>query len=217
MVLFQLQVNRGRVNLYMDKNDFIEKTLVILKPDAIQRSLIGEIIKRFEGLGLKFSGIKLFLPTADLVEKHYTVDPNWKKDTGEKAKKAQEKKGITVSKTPEEIGERVLSFLKKFMTSGPVVIMVIEGAHAVPLVRKIVGGTEPLSSDVGTIRGDYVFDSYEMADTQERAIRNLIHASSDLDSAKKEIDIWFKKDELLKYTTAQERFIYDVEPKNIFG
>ena len=101
------------------------------------------------------------------------------------------------------------------MTAGPVVVMVIEGAHAVPLVRKIVGSTEPLSSDVGTIRGDYVFDSYEMADTNNRAIRNLIHASSDIESAKKEINIWFDENELLNYSTAQERFIYDIDIKNI--
>ena len=199
----------------MHNNQFIERTLVILKPDAIQRSLIGEIIKRFEGLGLKFSGIKLILPTSETIERHYTVDPDWRKTTGEKAKKTKEKQGIIMEKQPEEVGEIILSSLKKFMTSGPVVVMVIEGAHAVPLVRKLVGDTEPLTSDVGTIRGDYVFDSYEMADTQERAIRNLIHASSDSDSAKKEIAIWFEEVELLKYTTAQERFIYDVEPKNI--
>ena len=86
------------------------------------------------------------------------------KTTGEKAKKTKEKQGIIMEKQPEEVGEIILSSLKKFMTSGPVVVMVIEGAHAVPLVRKLVGDTEPLTSDVGTIRGDYVFDSYEMAD-----------------------------------------------------
>ena len=179
----------------MHNNQFIERTLVILKPDAIQRSLIGEIIKRFEGLGLKFSGIKLILPTSETIERHYTVDPDWRKTTGEKAKKTKEKQGIIMEKQPEEVGEIILSSLKKFMTSGPVVVMVIEGAHAVPLVRKLVGDTEPLTSDVGTIRGDYVFDSYEMADTIQE-IRS------------KERNTKFKI-----YNT-QERFIYDVEPKN---
>ena len=199
----------------MSNKQFIERTLVILKPDAVQRSLVGETIKRFENLGLKFAGIKLALAKKEDVRMHYTVDPDWIKTTGEKAKKAKEKQGINVSESAEEIGERVLEALIKFMTAGPVVVMVIEGAHAVPLVRKIVGSTEPLSSDVGTIRGDYVFDSYEMADTNNRAIRNLIHASSDIESAKKEINIWFDEKELLNYSTAQERFIYDIDIKNI--
>ena len=199
----------------MSNKQFIERTLVILKPDAVQRSLVGETIKRFENLGLKFAGIKLALAKKEDVRMHYTVDPDWIKITGEKAKKAKEKQGINVSESAEEIGERVLEALIKFMTAGPVVVMVIEGAHAVPLVRKIVGSTEPLSSDVGTIRGDYVFDSYEMADTNNRAIRNLIHASSDIESAKKEINIWFDEKELLNYSTAQERFIYDIDIKNI--
>ncbi len=199
----------------MSNKQFIERTLVILKPDAVQRSLVGETIKRFENLGLKFAGIKLALAKKEDVRMHYTVDPDWIKITGEKAKKAKEKQGINVSESAEEIGERVLESLIKFMTAGPVVVMVIEGAHAVPLVRKIVGSTEPLSSDVGTIRGDYVFDSYEMADTNNRAIRNLIHASSDIESAKKEINIWFDENELLNYSTAQERFIYDIDIKNI--
>ena len=199
----------------MNNKKFIERTLVILKPDAVQRSLVGETIKRFENLGLKFSGIKLILPKEETVRMHYSVDPDWMKTTGEKAIKSKGKQGINVSKSAIEIGEWVLESLIRFMTSGPVVVVVIEGAHAIPLVRKIVGSTEPLSSDVGTIRGDYVFDSYEMADTNNRAIRNLIHASSDSESAKKEIDIWFDKKELLNYSTAQERFIYDTDTENI--
>ncbi len=199
----------------MSNKKFIERTLVILKPDAVQRSLVGETVKRFENLGLKFVGIKLVLPKKENVRMHYTVDPDWIRLTGEKAMKAKENQGINISESAEEIGERVLESLIKFMTSGPVVVIAVEGASAVPLVRKIVGSTEPLSSDVGTIRGDYVFDSYAMADINNRAIRNLIHASSDIESAKKEIKIWFDEKELLNYSTAQERFIYDVDLKNI--
>ena len=96
------------------------------------------------------------------------------------------------------------------MTSGPVIAMVWEGAHAVELVRKLTGGTEPLRSDVGTIRGDYVLDSYQMSDQDSRAIRNLIHASGTVDEANKEIAHWFTAGELVKYRLVQDEILYDV-------
>ena len=199
----------------MKGNSHIERTLVILKPDTVQRSLVGEIIGRFERIGLKFVGIKLMLATPQQIERHYLIDPNWKANVGTKSKSAKMEKGIKTEESDEQVGENVLTQLKRFMSAGPVVVMAIEGAHAIPLVRKLVGGTEPLSSDVGTIRGDYIFDSYIMADQEDRAIRNLIHASSSAEDAKEELKIWFEKTELLDYTTAQERFIYDINLKNI--
>ncbi len=96
------------------------------------------------------------------------------------------------------------------MTSGPVVAMVWEGAHAVPIVRKMTGGTEPLSSDVGTIRGDFVLDSYQIADTYDRAIRNLVHASGSVEEALGEIKLWFKPEEILNYRLIQDAILYDV-------
>ncbi len=188
-----------------------EKTLVIIKPDGVQRSLIGEIIKRYEKTGLKLVGIKMLIPTEEMIEKHYSVDPDFKKKVGAKAIESYKSKGDTPpSSDPEEVGESVVNRLKKYMTCGPVVAMVWQGAHAVELVRKVTGGTEPRSSDVGTIRGDYVLDSYSMADLDDRAIRNLIHASGDLEEAKKEISLWFDEKEIAQYKLVQERILYDV-------
>ncbi len=188
-----------------------EKTLVIIKPDGVQRSLIGEVIKRFERLGLKIVALKMIIPEQEQVEKHYLIDPDWKKNVGEKAISAYEKKGIEPpTKDPEEAGQKVLDGLKKYMSSGPVVAMVLQGAHACSIVRKVVGGTEPLSSDVGTIRGDFVLDSYQMADTDGRAVRNLIHASGNPEEAEKEIPIWFSDNEILRYRLVQEAILYDV-------
>lgn len=158
-----------------------ERTFVAIKPDGVQRSLIGEVIQRFERVGLKIVGLKILTVSEDHVEKHY-----------------------------EKLDEKIRKHLKKYMTSGPVVAMVLEGAHAVQLVRKLVGKTEPLSSDVGTIRGDYVLDSYAMADGDDRAVRNLIHASGNVEEAEFEIGHWFKKDELVNYKLVQEAILYDV-------
>ncbi len=158
-----------------------ERTFVAIKPDGVQRSLIGEVIQRFERVGLKIVGLKILTVSEDHVEKHY-----------------------------EKLDEKIRKHLKKYMTAGPVVAMVLEGAHAVQLVRKLVGKTEPLSSDVGTIRGDYVLDSYAMADGDDRAVRNLIHASGNVEEAEFEISHWFKNDELVNYKLVQEAILYDV-------
>src|SRR5688572_27887886 len=130
-----------------------EKTLVIITPDGIQRSLTGEIIGRLERVGLKLIGAKFLVPTSEHVEKHYTLDPNWRTVTGEKTIKGYKDKGLTPpSEDPLEITAKILEGLKKYMVSGPVVAMVWQGAHSVKIVRKLVGSTEPLSSDVGSIR-----------------------------------------------------------------
>lgn len=185
--------------------------MIIIKPDGVQRSLVGEIIGRFEKLGLKLVGVKMCLPTEEHVEKHYTLDPEWRRLTGEKRIKAAKEKGEKLpTEDPYEITAAILERLKKYMTSGPVVAMVWQGAHSVELVRKLVGGTEPRSSDVGTIRGDYVLDSYIMADGDGRAIRNLIHASGSAGEAEAEIRHWFSEKELLDYRLVQEQILYDV-------
>jgi len=188
-----------------------ERTLVIIKPDGVQRSLIGEITKRFERVGLKLAGLKMAVPQPDLVEDHYLLDPNWKRIVGEKAIESYEADEETPpSDDPEELGEKVLTGLKSYMSSGPVVVMVWKGAHAVKLVRKLVGSTEPLSSDVGTIRGDFVLDSYKMSDTDGRSVRNLIHASGSVEEAEQEINLWLSEDEIINYELVQEKILYDV-------
>lgn len=188
-----------------------ERTLVLVKPDGVQRSLIGEIIKRFERVGLKLIALKMTVPSADMVEQHYTVNPDWRRITGEKSINSYRQRNLPPpSEDPLEITRLVLANLKKYLTSGPVVAMVWEGAHAVSIVRKLTGGTEPLSSDVGTIRGDYVLDSYQMSDVDGRAVRNLIHASGVVAEAEGEIKLWFQPAELVDYRLVQEKIIYDV-------
>jgi len=188
-----------------------ERTLVIIKPDGVQRSLIGEVIGRYERVGLKLVGLKMTVAREEAVEKLYTLDPSWRTVTGEKAIESYKKKNLTPpSEDPLEVTAKILENLKKYMTSGPVIIMVWQGAHAVELVRKLVGGTEPLSSDVGTIRGDYVLDSYRMADGDGRAVRNVVHASGSVEEADNEIKHWFEDSELINYRLVQEEIIYDV-------
>lgn len=188
-----------------------EKTLVVIKPDGVQRSLIGEIIGRFENVGLKLTAIKIMTLAPDFIEKHYTFNPEWRKITGEKTIKNYKDKGlIPPHDDPYKITEIILGNMKKYMSAGPVVAMILEGAHAIKIVRKLVGGTEPLTSDVGTIRGDYVLDSYQMSDTDGRAVRNLIHASGSIEDAEKEINLWFSPEEIVNYRLVQEKIIYDV-------
>lgn len=187
-----------------------EKTLVIIKPDGLQRNLVGEIISRYERVGLKLVAMKMMVPTAELIEKHYTLDPEWIRIAGEKSiKNAKEKGHPVLSEEPIEVGNIVLNSLKKYLTSGPIISMIWEGVHAVAIVRKMTGTTEPLSSDVGTIRGDFVLDSYQLSNQDGRAIRNLVHASGSPKEANDEIKHWFKDSEIIEYTHIQEKILYD--------
>lgn len=186
-----------------------EKTLILVKPDGVQRGLTGEIIKRFERVGLKLVGLKFIVPNREMIQRHYTNDPEWVLKTGTRNIKSCLEKGIEPpANDPMEVGNMVLNNLVEFMTSGPVVAMIWQGAHAVKIVRKLVGGTEPLSSDVGTIRGDFVLDSYEMAEAQGRAVRNVIHASGNIDEAQAEIAQWFNSNEIIEYRAIHEQILY---------
>ncbi|MBU1102147.1 nucleoside-diphosphate kinase [Patescibacteria group bacterium] len=188
-----------------------ERTLVLIKPDGVQRSLIGEIIRRYERTGLKLAALKFFIPSEELIEKQYSSHEGWLESTGRKSIAAYEKKGLRPPFNDAiQCGKAVLARLIKYLSSGPVVVMVWEGNQAVGVVRKVTGGTEPLTSDVGTIRGDLTVDSYDLADSGDRAVRNLIHASGSPAEAEKEIPIWFKKDEIVKYNIIQEKILYDV-------
>ncbi len=194
-----------------------ERTLVVIKPDGIQRTLVGEIMGRYERIGLKLVALKMLAPKPDFVERHYTLDPEWMRKAGEKSIKNYQAKGIKPPSTdPVEVGRQVLGRLIRYMTSGPVIAMVWQGAHAVEIVRKITGSTEPLSSDVGTIRGDYVLDSYVMTDGDDRSIRNLVHASGSVAEAGQEIPLWFNEAELHNYRLVQEAILYDVNLDGIF-
>jgi nucleoside-diphosphate kinase len=191
-----------------------EKTLVVIKPDGVQRSLIGEIIRRYERTGLKMLGIKMIIPAEDMATKHYydIGGDAWIEEVGRKARAAYEKKGEkSPYATNKENGEAVLKANAKYLSSGPVVAMIWQGAGAVELVRKITGATAPLLADVGTIRGDFTLDSFALADTDGRSVRNLIHASGTVEEAEQEIDIWFTKEEINIYTHLHERILYDTD------
>ncbi len=193
-----------------------ERTLVIIKPDGIQRSLIGEMVRRYEQSGLKLVGLKMLVPTEKLAEDHYLIDPEWRMKTGIKTIESYRKKGKTPpSEDPLRITEILLGNLKKYMTTGPVIAMVWQGIHSVGIVRKITGGTEPLTSDVGTIRGDFTIDSYEVSDVDNRAVRNLVHASGSPEEAEKEIKLWFHDEELMNYNLVGEAILYKVDLDNI--
>lgn len=187
-----------------------EQTFVILKPDAIQRSLIGELISRIERTGLKMVALKMILATEEQCWKHYNKDEKWFLEKGQKIIANLEKAGKPVEKEAMEYGRGIVDALVKFMTCGPVVAMVFEGNQAVGIVKKIVGGTEPLTSDVGTIRGDLTLDSYELSNLDDRAVRNLIHCSDQADEAQREISLWFSPEEIVKYRLISEQILYDV-------
>ncbi len=190
--------------------------MVIIKPDGIQRSLMGEIIGRYERIGLKLVAAKMFVPTEEMIEKHYTLDPEWRVKTGLKTIKGYQDKGLTPpSMDPREITGVILRNLVRYLSAGPVIAMVWQGAHAVQIVRKLTGSTEPLTSPAGTIRGDYMLDSYQMTDSDGRAVRNLVHASGSVKEAEDEIAHWFKKDEIMNYNIVQDKIMYDVNMDGI--
>ncbi|MDD4332981.1 MAG: nucleoside-diphosphate kinase [Patescibacteria group bacterium] len=190
-----------------------EKTVVIIKPDGVQRSLIGEIIKRYERTGLKLLALKMVIPTEEKATEHYYAvgGDAWLEEVGRKARASYEKRGLeSPYKTNMDNGKAVLKANAKYLSSGPVVAMIWQGNMAVELVRKITGKTEPLTSDVGTIRGDFTLDSYAMADLDQRSVRNLIHASGSTEEAEQEIKIWFPESDILKYNLVAEKILYDV-------
>jgi nucleoside-diphosphate kinase len=188
-----------------------ERTLVVIKPDGIQRTLVGEIIQRYERIGLKIAAMKMLTVSPEHIEQHYTLDPEWRVKTGEKSIKAYADRGLKHphGDNPRDVTDVILKKLKKYMTGGPVIAIVLEGAHAVAIVRKLTGGTEPLTSDVGTIRGDFVLDSYELSHSAERSVRNLVHASGSVAEAEQEIPHWFAPEEVIDYRHVQEAILYD--------
>ncbi len=186
----------------------IERTLVLLKPDAVQRALVGSIISRFERTGFKVIGLKLVHATEDVAGTHYADDEEWLTSVGEKAKKSMESKGKSVSDDPKAIGQRVRQQLISFITMSPSVAICLEGHDVIGKVRQIVGDTAPNKAAPGTIRGDFAFDSYGLADVSGRPIQNLIHASDSRESAEKEIKIWFKDNELHPYQRVDEALLY---------
>ncbi len=186
----------------------MERTLVLIKPDGVQRALVGEILSRFEKPGFKVIALKLVHPTADIAGTHYADDQAWLTSVGEKTKGSYEKRGIKVKDDALTIGKRIRQQLMDFISMSPVVAIVLEGHGVIEKVRTIVGPTSPAAAAPGTIRGDLALDSYGLADESGRPIQNLIHASDSHESAKREIAIWFKDTELFPYQRVDEPLIY---------
>lgn len=186
----------------------VEKTLVLIKPDGVFRALIGKVITTFEDAGLKVVGIKMVKPDAAFVATHYVADKDWLLSVGNKNINAFKERGIKLNETALEIGTRVRESLLSYLTSGPVVAMVIEGNSAIEVARKLAGATEPRKADPSSIRGKYSCESYEAADGRKRAARNILHASEDAKTAEHEIALWFKKSEITEYKRVDDGLIY---------
>ncbi|OGG54229.1 hypothetical protein A3H16_01075 [Candidatus Kaiserbacteria bacterium RIFCSPLOWO2_12_FULL_53_8] len=187
-----------------------ERTLVIIKPDGVQRGLIGEIIKRYERTGLKMVALRFGVADEKKFWEHYNKDDAWFLKKGSKIVEDKKANGLPADKEPLEYGKDIIRQLVKFMTSGPTIFMVWEGNQAVAVVKKLTGDTEPATSDVGTIRGDLTLDSYTIAAVDDRAVRNLIHCSENVDEAKRELAIWFTDAEITEYRLVTEQILYDV-------
>ena len=162
----------------------MERTLIILKPDTVQRGIVGEILTRFERAGLKIVGSKMLQPSYDHYYHHY------------------EEIGKMISRR----GQKAFDVTLAMMQAGPVIAFVLEGVEAASLVRKMVGTTEPKSALPGTVRGDYAHVSFTHADNEDLGIPNIIHASGDADEAAQEIAHWFSDSELFSYQTVHEQF-----------
>lgn len=185
-----------------------ERTLVIIKPDAVMRKIVGELLSRFERKGLKIVAMKLIWPTHALAEKHYIDSEEWLIDTGTKTYNNYVENGVTPDKTPREIGLNTRSKLMDHLTAGPAAVMILEGSHAIEVVRRMRGATNPLKADVGTIGFDYTLESYELSDAGDWAIKNVLHASDSPANYERERDIWFTKDEVINYDTAIDHVLY---------
>jgi nucleoside-diphosphate kinase len=194
----------------MSKHPHQERTFVILKPDTVQRSLIGEVIKRFERTGLKCTAMKMFTADEARLLQHYNKDDAWFLKKGQRTVEDMIAQGREVTKEPIEYGKDIIRTIVNYMIAAPVVAMVWEGNESVAVITKLVGTTEPKTSDVGTIRGDYTVDSYSHSSYENRSVRNLIHCSESPEEAEREIALWFKEEEVMQYTTAQERIMYDI-------
>jgi len=179
-----------------------ERTYVMIKPDGVKKGLTGEIIRRFEQRDLKIIALEMFQPTSDQIDNHYPKEEAWIRRLGQKTLGTYEKYGVDPVKeigTADEleIGKMVRKWLVEYMTSAPLVRMVVEGVHAVDMVRKIAGQTMPYLADMGTIRGDFSCDSPAVANSEHRSVMNLVHASETAEEAQHEIEHWFGDREVI--------------------
>lgn len=178
------EATAATINMEDDSEALVQRTLIIFKPDAVQRGIVGEILTRFERVGLKIVATKMVNPNKDHYYRHYEE----------------------ISKMISRRGQASFDQTLEFMTSGPVIAMVLEGVEAVPLVRKLVGSTEPMAAEMGTIRGDFAHMSFGYANARHTGVPNLIHASGNVDEARQEVEHWFKPEEIQSYQTLSEKY-----------
>jgi len=200
-------------SLTMSSDVVAERTLVLLKPDAVRRGLTGRILARFENVGLKIAGLRMVVPDREFVAQHYPNTPEWIRGMGEKTLATYADHGLDPfaevgTDDPVKIGEMVKGWNIDYLTSGPVVAVILEGLHAIDTVRKLCGNTMPFRADPGTIRGTYSSSSAVVANSVKRAVRNLIHASSTPEEAAHEIAHWFGREKLCAYRRADEDALY---------
>lgn len=194
--------------------EIIERTVVLVKPDGVKRGLVGEIISRFEKIGLKLIAMKMVWVDKDMVAKHYPESrTELLKGIGEKTLKTYAKYGKDANEElgtmdPLKIGKMVNDWNIDFLSSGPVVAILLQGAHAIDNVRMAVGDTLPTFAAPGTIRGDYSIDSPALANATKRSVHNMIHASGNIEEAKYEEELWFRKEEIYNYRRTDEEVMF---------
>jgi nucleoside-diphosphate kinase len=185
----------------------MERVLVLIKPDGMERRLGGRIISRFEDAGLKIVGLKILKAEEAKTRKHYFKADEWLNEKGKMQREDLLKKGVKAKETDKELGLKIIDSLVKEIMRMPIIAIVFEGNAAAEVARKIAGSTEPRKADPSTIRGAYSSDSYALAASKNRAVRNLVHVSEPQD-AENEIRIWFKDSEIYSYGTADEEAMY---------
>ncbi len=186
-----------------------EKTLVLIKPDGVKRGLIGQIISRFEARGLKIVSMEMLWAKRDQADQHCPQGEAWITRMGKKTLANYEKYNIDPvkelgSKDPSEIGREMREWLLDYLTSGPIVKVVISGNHAIDVVRKLSGETMPAQAVVGTIRGDFAIDDASKANREKRAVKNILHASENEEEAARELDLWSSIDDVFDYQRTDE-------------
>jgi nucleoside-diphosphate kinase len=191
-----------------------ERTFVILKPDTIQRGLVGEVIQRIERIGLKIVALKMTQANEEIIFKHYNKDDAWYEKKGLRIIENKKSLGHIIDKEPIEYGKDIIRAMVHYMAACPVVVMVIEGNQAQAVIKRLVGSTEPATADTGTIRGDYALDTYYLCDVDgSRGMRNLIHCTDPADGPEAydyEVSVWFNQTEIHNYKLVSEVMLYDI-------
>lgn len=182
----------------------MEKTLIIVKPDAVKRGLIGKTIETFENVGLKLMAARMLKPDAQVIKNHYPGTPEWIKEMGEKTLSSFKQTGINVKEKmgtddAAKLGQFVYDRLIKYWQEGPIVVMVWSGPGAIQIARKLRGHTIPQLAQTGTMLSDYSFDSSTLSSSLDRVVKTFIHASGSVEEAEREIKYWFKNTEFKNY------------------